>query len=211
MRSVHEGEKRFICGATDLRASKDLETWEAAADGASCGARFAAKGNLEEHVRRVHLRLPGANRAGKRPSATLTPQEKKAKQAQPSALSRLTGAGYGEESGRNIACPEVECAYRFFRTYDLDLHLRTHHGLLDGVRTGEGYVDDGDEAAEREVGRAFAWDVEAELERMASVGGEFWVGGLGRRDVEEGVARDGEGEEEEETIDPVLRYFEMVE
>lgn len=190
-------------------------------DGASCGARFAAKGNLEEHVRTVHLRLPGTNRAGRRSSATLTPKEKKQKQPQPSALSRLTGAGYGEESGRKIACPEAECAYRFFRTYDLDLHLRTHHGLLDGsaglvsgevrggIRTGEGYVDDGDEAAEREVRRAFAWDVEAELERLASVGGEFWVGGLGGREVEEGVVREGEEEAEEEMIDPVLRYLEM--
>lgn len=244
IRTVHEGEKRFVCGEVDLSSSKGLENWATAADGA-CGARFTAKGNLEEHVRTVHMRLPGPSRTGRRPSCTLVAREGNSKQPQPSALSRLTGAGYGADSGRHVVCPEAECAYRFFRRYDLELHLRSHHGLgsvggsggirtgeggrlvMDekggGMRTGEGYVDEGDEAAEREVCRAFAWDVEAELERMAGLGGEFWVGGLGSERVDEGVDKAvGEAVEEalqegvmreaggeEETIDPVLRYMEM--
>lgn len=254
LRTVHGGERRFVCGETDLSSSKDLEGWDAATQGA-CGGRFATKGGLEEHVRTVHLRLPGPRRAGRNlSSAASTPSEKgrkrEQKQKQPSALSRLTGAGYGEESGRHIACPEAGCAYRFFRDYDLDLHLRAHHGIADSssqlvrdgsagragyemkgeIRLGMGYINDDDEVAETEVGRVFALDVEAELERMAGLGGEFWVGGLVHGEEQRGVgeisreemdemvgqavekANEGivtEGAGEDEVIDPVLRYLQM--
>lgn len=40
--------------------------------------------------------------------------------------------GY-EDSGRNIKCVVEECPYRFFRVYDLSLHLRgVNHGFTDG-------------------------------------------------------------------------------
>lgn len=40
--------------------------------------------------------------------------------------------GY-EDSGRNIKCVVEECPYRFFRVYDLSVHLRgVNHGFTDG-------------------------------------------------------------------------------
>ena len=82
---------------------------------------------------------------------------------------------------------------------------------------GEGYVNEEDEIAEGEVTRQF--DVEAELERMAAEGGEFWVGyreemecegewdgqAIEGRIHEEEFSRGDRGREEDAVIDPILR------
>lgn len=118
IRTVHEGEKRFVCGETDLSASKKVEGW----DGIGCGKRYGNKLTLEEHVRVAHMGLPNSRKrrqrvaSGKKPADSAT------------TLSALTGQGYGEETGRQIACFYHEsCAHRFHRNYDLWVHMTTKH------------------------------------------------------------------------------------
>jgi len=246
IRTVHEGDKRFICGDISLSISKKLVSW----DGANaCGTSFTTKGNLEEHIRSVHLGIPNTTRAKNPRETQLTPDKHggtntKKRPKPPSTLTKLTGAGYAEETGRTITCPEKDCAYRFLRVYDLEVHLGTRHGLTDFeiddrlacrdglIWVGEGYVDADDEIAEREIEREF--DMEAELERMAAEGGDFWLSNNSpaRHGDEDEDEDEWEGEsaelrrlmggeyememdddcrvrgysEEEALIDPMLRY-----
>ncbi|KAI9877195.1 MAG: Strongly-conserved Zn-finger binding protein (TFIIIA) [Pleopsidium flavum] len=245
MRTVHEGKKRFICGDISLNISRKLASW----DGANaCGGSFTTKGNLEEHIRSVHLGIANTTRAKNHRRTHHMADEhgptNTKKKSKPSTLTKLTGVGYAEETGRTITCPENDCAYRFLRAYDLEVHLGARHGLTDfeiddqvagregQIWVGEGYVDADDELAEREIEREF--DVEAELERMALEGGDFWLsnnspardGGEdedqlelesvemrrlleGRSEMEmDDDYRVGGDREDEVPIDPVLRYLE---
>jgi general transcription factor IIIA len=124
IRTVHEGEKRFVCGETDLSASKKVEGWSAA-DG--CGKRYSSKLALEEHVRTAHLGL--LNTKAERRERLGQPKESNRRKApQISAMTLLTGEGYADESGRHIACFMAECKHRFYRDYDLWVHMRSKHG-----------------------------------------------------------------------------------
>jgi hypothetical protein len=67
-------------------------------------------------------------------------------------LSQLTGVGYEER--RPIACLIPDCEHRFFRDYDLSVHLKAKHSFSD------------QEVSERI------------LERDALQGGHFWIGGV---------------------------------
>ncbi|KAG5289508.1 transcription factor tfiiia [Histoplasma ohiense] len=144
IKTVHEGEKRFICGETDLSRSKKLEGWTAQDGG--CGKRYGSKLALEEHVRTAHLGLKNAkaerrellglngsssNSSGY--SSHSRPKDKSENQssrlAAPSNLSMLTGEGYEAESGRHIPCLLEQCAHRFHRDYDLWLHMASKHSL----------------------------------------------------------------------------------
>lgn len=74
----------------------------------------------------------------------------------PSPFSMLTGVGY--EQGRPIACLDDECPYRFARNRDLKRHMVAVHGHVET-------------------------DVESGiLEREATNGGQFWIGGLDELD-----------------------------
>ncbi|KAJ5964103.1 Zinc finger C2H2 [Penicillium vulpinum] len=125
VRTVHEGERRFICGETDLSNSNKLEGW----DGVGCGNRYGSKLSLEDHIRVAHLGLP--NRRQRQAKTG-----KKPKQNSASTLSALTGQGYAEETGRQIACFYHEtCPHRFHRNYDLWVHMTTkHHCTEDDVQ-----------------------------------------------------------------------------
>lgn len=60
---MHEKERRFICGATDLSKSKDIgDHW----DGKGCGEGFVYKSLLEQHVRKMHLGLINTSARNKR-------------------------------------------------------------------------------------------------------------------------------------------------
>ncbi|KAJ5807815.1 hypothetical protein N7474_009084 [Penicillium riverlandense] len=125
IRTVHEGEKRFACGETDLSTSKKVEGW----DGLGCGKRYGSKLALEEHVRTSHLGYPNAKaerrqRLGLANGSNTTPGGSH----QMSTLAALTGQGYAEETGRHIACFYDECEYRFHRDYDLWVHMSSKHG-----------------------------------------------------------------------------------
>ncbi|KXG53500.1 Zinc finger, C2H2 [Penicillium griseofulvum] len=118
VRTVHDGEKRFVCGETDLSTSKKVDGW----DGVGCGKRYGNKLTLEDHIRTAHLGLPNAR---KRRQEKLS---KKPAQNTVSTLSALTGQGYAEETGRQIACFFAEsCPHRFHRNYDLWVHMTTKH------------------------------------------------------------------------------------
>jgi general transcription factor IIIA len=123
IQTVHKGEKRFICGETDLSTSKKVEGWTG--EGA-CGGKFGAKLSLEEHVRTAHMGLMNSRLEGKsRKEKEMIRQPKETRRR--SLLSSLTGADYGPKSGRHIPCLVSGCAYMFFREYDLGLHMKALH------------------------------------------------------------------------------------
>ncbi|KKZ60199.1 hypothetical protein EMCG_05121 [[Emmonsia] crescens] len=142
IKTVHEGEKRFICGETDLSSSKKVNGWNAQDDG--CGKRYGSKLALEEHVRTAHLGLKNAkaerrellglnssssSSSGSRFQTKDKSKNKHSQSATPSNLAMLTGEGYVEESGRHIPCLLEQCAHRFRRDYDLWLHMASKHNL----------------------------------------------------------------------------------
>ncbi|KMU90977.1 oocyte zinc finger protein XlCOF22 [Coccidioides immitis H538.4] len=124
IKTVHEGEKRFICGETDLSTSKKVDGWMSQ-DG--CGKRYGSKLALEEHVRTAHLGLKNA-KAARREQLGLTSQAKD-KTLTLSKLAMLTGEGYAEESGRHIPCLIEQCQHLFRRDYDLWVHMGSKHRL----------------------------------------------------------------------------------
>lgn len=124
IRTVHEGEKRFICGETDLSTSKKIE---GRTPQDSCGKRYGSKLALEEHVRTAHLGLKNT-KAERREQLGLPPRSS-TRSAGPSNLALLTGDGYVEESGRHIPCLIEQCQHLFRRDYDLWVHMAAKHGL----------------------------------------------------------------------------------
>lgn len=120
IRTVHDGEKRFVCGQTDLSTSKKVSEW----NGQGCGKPYGSKLALEEHIRTAHLGYLNS-KAERRQRLGLN--RGKSKPAGPSALSALTGEGYVEETGRQIACLIDSCAHRFHRDYDLWIHMSSKH------------------------------------------------------------------------------------
>ena len=120
IKTIHSG-KRFVCGSAALKPLKGAEDWDGMD---ACEAPFASKARLIEHIRTVHLGLES--------KPTGKPKKvKRARRKEVSTVARLTGSGYTEESGRNITCLISDCAYRFLREYDLQVHLQSHHGLVD--------------------------------------------------------------------------------
>lgn len=132
IRTVHEGEKRFICGETDVSTSKKTVGW----DGNGCGKRYGSKLALEEHIRTAHLGFPNAKAERRQRLGLASGQSTpKARYAAPSALAALTGEGYAEESGRRIVCFVESCPHRFHRNYDLWVHMGSkHHCSEDEIR-----------------------------------------------------------------------------
>ncbi|PWY82820.1 hypothetical protein BO70DRAFT_314097 [Aspergillus heteromorphus CBS 117.55] len=125
IRTVHQGEKRFVCGETDLSNSKRVMGWTGA-DG--CGKRYGSKLALEEHIRTAHLGFQNA-KAERRQRLGLGKTSNHP--SGPSALAALTGEGYAEETGRQIACFVEGCPHRFHRNYDLWVHMGSKHGCTE--------------------------------------------------------------------------------
>ncbi|EFE37082.1 C2H2 transcription factor (TFIIIA), putative [Trichophyton benhamiae CBS 112371] len=130
VKTVHEGEKRFACGETDLSTSKKVGGWNGMD---ACGKRYGSKLALEEHVRTAHMGFRNARAERKARAGTLTATntlESGSKRTGPSNVALLTGQGYTEESGnRHIPCLLAECEHRFYRDYDLWLHMDAKHGM----------------------------------------------------------------------------------
>lgn len=140
MRTVHKNEKRFICGEVEPSSlSKEkIADWNG---NDACGRAFQTKANLAEHVRTVHLGLqPSRKEPEKKKRSGRETGEEQPQQQQlisppnpkpaPSVLTRLTGSGYADQTGRNLPCLHAGCEYRFVRDYDLELHLRTKHRIV---------------------------------------------------------------------------------
>ncbi|KAH8700602.1 putative C2H2 transcription factor [Talaromyces proteolyticus] len=126
IRSVHEGEKRFVCGGTDLSTSKKVDGWT----GDGCGKRYGSKLALEEHVRTVHLGLLNT-KAERRELLGIKEAKCRSKKSNISTIALLTGEGYADETGRHIACLKDNCDYRFYREYDLWVHMQSKHGYAE--------------------------------------------------------------------------------
>lgn len=136
MRTVHRNEKRFVCGKVGPHTLSRSKIAEWNGEGA-CGRAYQTKANLEEHVRTTHMGLPHARKERNQRRGGETGEEEQHSTALPnpkpvaSVLTRLTGSGYAERSGRDIQCSQAGCNYRFARKYDLGVHLRTKHGFAD--------------------------------------------------------------------------------
>ncbi|EAW23255.1 C2H2-type zinc finger protein [Aspergillus fischeri NRRL 181] len=125
IRTVHQGEKRFVCGETDLSSSKKVSGWN---NDNGCGKRYGSKLALEEHIRTAHLGYQNA-KAERRQRLGITRDRQHSTASSPgvSALAALTGEGYAEETGRHIACLVESCPHRFHRDYDLWVHMSGKH------------------------------------------------------------------------------------
>ena len=126
MRTVHNGEKAFVCGTIDLSSSKKLTGWTAEI---ACGKAYTSKSSLEEHVRTAHFGLEHKRKAERQEKKRLRSQKQQDQGAL--ALGCLIGIPYGGDERRNIPCLQLGCTHRFIREYDLDVHLRSKHGLAD--------------------------------------------------------------------------------
>jgi general transcription factor IIIA len=123
VRTVHDGEKRFVCGETDLSSSSKVTGWNKE----GCGKRYGTKLSLEEHIRTAHLGLLNA-KAERRERLGLKTSSERPRLPIPSTLASLTGSGYEEETGRHIPCFLEGCPHRFHRDYDLWVHMSSKHG-----------------------------------------------------------------------------------
>ena len=111
-----------------------------------CRRRFTKNADLSKHIQTSHNpnsfvggvidRLPPSQVASwdeidscGKVVTTKASSEGQARKHQVSILTRLTGHGYEESSGRHIPCLVVGCHYRFLRKYDLEIHLRSRHGV----------------------------------------------------------------------------------
>jgi hypothetical protein len=128
IRTVHDGEKRFICGETDLSSSKKVEGWTMS-DG--CGKRYGSKLALEEHVRTAHLGLLNTKAERREQQGVVKKSQSRSKSSNMSTVALLTGEGYADESGRHIICFVDECEHRFYREYDLWVHMQSKHGCVE--------------------------------------------------------------------------------
>lgn len=126
IRTVHEGEKRFACGETDLSSSKKVPGWTTG-QGQGCGKRYGSKLALEEHIRTTHLGYQNAKAERRQRLGHSKPSTSTKSSNTPSTLATLTGHGYAEETGRHIACFIDSCPHRFHRDYDLWVHMSGKH------------------------------------------------------------------------------------
>ncbi len=121
--------KRYICGVVDPKTMNTVGDW----DGSNaCGEPSTSKRNLERHIRHVHLGIESSEKSKrKKKRGAAEGLEELPRRNEVSVLTRLTGSGYGTESGRYIPCLIQGCDHRFMRDYDLEIHLRSRHGLTD--------------------------------------------------------------------------------
>ncbi|KAL1645210.1 hypothetical protein SLS58_003917 [Diplodia intermedia] len=160
IRNAHENADKWICGETDMKCSKKnhIKAWDGEG---GCGRGFSSKGNLEEHIQTQHLGMEAtrkSKRQEKRLEGRMDPNapasKSRSREAKVPMSTRLTGIDYNNATGREITCLFDDCANRFYRDYDLQVHLEATHDM------------DGAEA------------IEAIKERGADEGGNFWIGGL---------------------------------
>ena len=123
---ISHNRNQFVCGGIDPSTLSQITDWDGTD---ACGKALATKASLEEHIRTNHQGLTPSGKS--RRHAKNGVSDEPARKHQVSVLTRLTGVGYEEESGRMIPCLVVGCSHRFLREYDLGIHLQSRHGLAD--------------------------------------------------------------------------------
>lgn len=126
LKTTHAQGKPYVCGSFDIINLNNVAGWSGSD---ACGHGFTSKQSLEEHIRSAHMGLEQLQNEKKK-------QQRKEKATKPrkariSAISRLAGTAYEEDTSRTIACLRADCPQRFSREYDLDIHLQSAHGLAD--------------------------------------------------------------------------------
>ena len=134
---ISHNTNRFVCGGIDLSTLSQVANWDGKN---SCGKALSTKASLEEHVRTAHQGLAPSPKSMRQTKHGVSDEQ--AGKHQVSVLTRLTGAGYEQLSGRNIPCLVVGCSHRFLREYDLEIHLSSHHGST-GLELRETLTDEG--------------------------------------------------------------------
>ena len=164
-----------------------------------CGRRFTKNADLSKHIRTTHnpnwfvrgvtdsptpsqvANWDRADSCGKVVTTKASSEEQTSKH-QVSILTRLTGDGYEDLSRRHIPCLVTGCHYRFLREYDLEIHLRSRHGVTGlGLREtllGEGrlYIGQTLQGTPKFVPKQ---DVDAERVLEMQVDDNVGVGGHG--------------------------------
>ena len=198
---IQISHNRFVCGETDISKLSEVISW----DGMNPrGKALMAAATLEEHKRIAHQGFAPSHKT--RRQAKHVVSSAPARTHQVSILTRLTGAGYEEESGRRIPCLVLGCSHRFLREYDLEVHIQSRHGLADlGVRemlmdhqelygrqTQHGIptsASEQDVDTERTLGMHLDNDIDVVNENTrvegASKVDDFWLGGQPHHDREE--------------------------
>lgn len=127
---ISHGSNRFVCGEIESSKLSQVIGW----DGMNaCGKALMTAASLEEHIRIAHQGFTPSHKTKRPAKHDVSPAP--ARTHQVSILTRLTGAGYEEESRRHIPCLVLGCSHRFLREYDLEVHIQSRHGLADlGVR-----------------------------------------------------------------------------
>lgn len=121
IRTAHNGE-RFVCGTMDISKLNLPVDWNGSN---ACGKDFVSKVNLEDHVRTQHLGLPSVVNAKRIRKGGAVRQVLKKEEV--NAIDLVTGAAYGQDKTRNIACTVPGCPWLFTRDYDLQQHLNLKH------------------------------------------------------------------------------------
>ena len=199
---ISHNPNRFVCGGIDPSTLNQAANWDGKN---SCGKVLTTKASLEEHIRTAHQGLAPSRKTKRQTKHGVS--DEPARKHQVSVLTRLTGTGYEEESGRHIPCLVVGCSHRFLREYDLGLHLQSRHGIAD-LRVRELLMDhEGlysrhtlqgtstfatkrDVDAERVLDKQFDDDLgvvdhEQTLGTGALTGGDIWLGGQSYHDRED--------------------------
>jgi uncharacterized Zn-finger protein len=151
IKTVHAGEKAFVCGTHDLSTNPKVSGW----NGIGCHLALGTKQALVAHIRTQHMGLDAAtgvrtglqksdnSRKGRPRKAPIeqsassimdvdsmaTSPERSATAKVSTAMAMLTGAGY--ETLRPIPClvtGSQQCQMRFTRECDLAVHMELTHG-----------------------------------------------------------------------------------
>ena len=170
LRAAHGQGTRFRCGADDVDMFEDVQHWDGTG---ACGASFAYKQSLVNHIRTHHLGLP--QRGYRR-------QQKRKKRSE--GLFRAVEAHDQSKDGQDIACVYADCMRNFSRQRDLEQHLRLGHRLeedeIEGVLREREALEGGEfwlAAPNEEDEEDDDGDVETLLEEQALNGGPFWIQG----------------------------------
>ncbi|MCJ1251208.1 Strongly-conserved Zn-finger binding protein (TFIIIA) [Trapelia coarctata] len=215
LKTAHAKGKAYVCGSIDISNLNhiDIANWSGSD---ACGHGFTSKQSLEDHIRFVHMGVERPRKEQKKKKRNKDKPQRSGK-SKASALSRLAGTAYDEDTSRTIACFRLDCPQRFSREYDLEMHMQSAHDLADfeiqllrAARDGIGPASYGyslasertaeDLEAERALDEMFGSTrlkgVEEALEEAAERGGQFWVGG--RANDDRNMNGDDWGREERE-------------